>query len=63
MAEESIADDERVRQHVTNVLGQLRALKERQRAQKDLDPGSDSAVEIDREKNSARSIGGGEGPS
>jgi hypothetical protein len=63
MAEDSTADSERVRQHVTKVLAQLRALKERQRAQENLDPGSDNAVEIDREKNSARSIGGGDGPS
>lgn len=59
----SVADGERVRQHVTKVLAQLRALKERQRAGEIRSSNLEGAVEIDREKDIAHSIAGGEGPS
>lgn len=59
----SVADGERVRQHVTQVLARLRALKERQRAGETRSSKLDGAVEIDREKDISHSIAGGEGSS
>jgi hypothetical protein len=61
---ESVEDGERVRQHVLKVLAQLRALKDQQCAREQPERESDARlVEVDREEDTPRSVGGLEGPS
>ena len=54
---------ERVRQHVAHMLARLRALKDQQRAREKPNPGSDRAVEVNREEDISCRVGGREGPS